>query len=608
MNVCWPLTTVSQAVECAVVVCTLVMLASSLSDAEARTSASHPGESWQTNAERSPATAEAVPLTFVLPDVGDYPPTLYAAVLMTDDSTRQKWEEVDRKLVRITRGRIVLVGKPGRIVLVTLRMPGKAWYWLCGPIQWPGHPVTQIVDRALRTTITGHLPSGFTVDRFAWLPVGDERAAVPHCWSQARSAWTCIGLPMGIAGVVLALDEDSMASVTIIGRSAADSPASDMERVGWGRLLRVRAPWMVQAADSRIEASAWRAAPSSAGSRMRVRLEQSQGIVITRVTPSAFWISGSHPPNAEDLIQLDAPGAATLRAALMSLASGPPEVPADLDLADEAALFGRVQSDSGQPAAGAMVTVSEIIPSVHDRDKPESYRPFAEGQTDAEGGLLIRGVGLDAYELRVMHRTMGRARRVVRAADSPVVIRLQRPREVRGRVVHDGRPVEATPILVMPDPAELSIAPDPLDHLSLEAQSDVDGRFRVALPPQGHSELRIGNERTGFVRRRLGPAQDLPAVTELGDMDLGAGPRLTLVLDGFDACRVQAIGPIGSAGLHIVPVAPIGPGLRTAQLPEAGRWTLMVMCGDEEIAPVPPFVDLPQHGEEVTLTVSVTPR
>ena len=312
---------------------------------------------------------------------------------------------------------------------------------------------------------------------------------------------------------------------------------------------------------------------------------------------------------------------ATQRIAIDDWQAGLPELPIYISTAPPIRVAGQVLTADGRSAGGSLVSVSEIyLDEQVSRarragsegpgriDEPPRRRSVAEVQTDSDGRFDIAGLGQQDYEFFAMHATLGRVTAILEPSTAPVVLRLEVPKQVRGRVVRERQPVPDVPVRTLPNLGQLAAALDPTDYLGGETVTDRQGRFVLAVPPSGSAELRIGSGDTGVVRRPLPPATEMPLLTDLGEIELPALARLVVRIDGVDPCDLYATGPLGSPGMETIRSTRQGPGLRSFRLPEAGGWWLSLFCNDQEEALSPSFIPIPSDAEETSIRVRVGSR
>jgi hypothetical protein len=190
-----------------------------------------------------------------------------------------------------------------------------------------------------------------------------------------------------------------------------------------------------------------------------------------------------------------------------------------------------------------------------------------------------------------MHATLGQGMWELEPAWQPVDLVLTPRAQAIGQVVREGAPAAGVRVVVMPDLAEFASAEDPLTLAGGETQTDHDGRFRVALPARGHTELRIGGEADGLRRVTIGPAESARGAIDVGTIDLSRLPPISLVLEASDGCELLLTGPASRAGMTMVRARRVGASVFEAGLPEPGRWFVVATCARTERSVIPAFID-----------------
>ena len=241
-------------------------------------------------------------------------------------------------------------------------------------------------------------------------------------------------------------------------------------------------------------------------------------------------------------------------------------------------------------------------------ERPPRRRAVTEVSADSQGRFQIAGLGPQAYDFLAVHATLGRVSAILEPDSAPVVLRLEVPKQVWGRVVRERQPVSGVPVRTFPNIAQLAEAIDPTEHVGGETITDRDGRFVLALPPRGSGELHIGRAGTGVVRLPLLPATQMPPVTDLGDTTLSPPARLVVRIDGVDACDLYATGPLGSPGMEIIRSIRKGSGVRSFRLPEPGGWWLNLVCSGFEQPLSPSFVQIPADATEMSIRARMAPQ
>jgi hypothetical protein len=175
---------------------------------------------------------------------------------------------------------------------------------------------------------------------------------------------------------------------------------------------------------------------------------------------------------------------------------------------------------------------------------------------------------------------------------------------VVGRVLRDGAPARGIPVVIVPDLAEFAAMADVTELRGGETETDLDGRFSVALGSRGTGELRIGNDGTGVRRVPLAAAEAQARVVDVGTIELVTQSPLTLVLEAADGCGLLLTGPLGRTGLTVVRASSVGPAMFEAAVPEAGRWQVVAVCGGRERAVLPPTISVPPGARDLTVRLT----
>lgn len=492
----------------------------------------------------------------------------------------------------------LLAPSNSRLVVILQRHDGA--YLLDGPVTIAGAEAGRRLDDIWRSTIQGGADAAVSGrPAIEWLG-GDGAAGSqwPACWWETDTAWVCMGVPVGAAGIVLANDGLRLWSAPVRPRT----PTSSMTSSSWGRLVIVSDSG--DGVPPRLTLTVARpVAPPRRPRSVRVDTAALPDVRVTRVDPAAFWIAGdSPPPSAWIDVRSARSGPAYLL--LSEVVEGPPVVPLRILLDEPRILEATVLSDEGRPGGGALVTVFRVIdpvPLPAAREPPPRRVLALERTSDEEGKVRLDGLGDAVYELVAWHPRLGRGSVLLPAGAGRVTIKLVSPGIARGRVLAGGKAVAGVDVTVVPDPSALAQAEDVVDLKGGDARTGVDGRFAVTLAAGGGGEVRVGGG-TYPVRRVPLPAAHVPIV-ELGDIDLGRGLAVSIALDQDPGCDVRATGPIGRAGLRVVTAARNGPGLFSIALPEEGLWEFGLLCGRDERALLPPVVRVTEQSSSLTFTV-----
>jgi hypothetical protein len=446
--------------------------------------------------------------------------------------------------------------------------------------------VERDIDRTWRYTIAGGVDRApVSASPLEWLAEeGTVGAAWPACWWRDAKRWECMGVPLESAGVVLGTDGAGVLAAVVAGSSMPVLRAS-----GWGRLVLVGDRGA--GPPPRVRFTAARAAVPSSRSRT-VRLETAlvPDVRVSGITPGGYWVAGdSSPPDS--WLEIRSPRSGPQYLALADVARGSPQLPLQVSLDDRRDLVVSVVSDRGDPARGALVTAFRLIDPqlvAGVRDQPPRRVLAADATAGGDGVAQLDGLGDAEYEIVAWHPQFGRATTRLDAGATQLTIRLRSPGIARGRVLVDGRPAGGIDVISVPDPGAYVRAADPIDVKGGDAQTTTDGRFWVALAPEGGGELRVGG--AGYPTVRVPLPRAAPPIVELGDIELGRPIAVIVTLDQDPGCDLRATGPVGRAGLQIIAATRTGPGLFTFTVPEEGSWEVVLLCGRTERALTPSVV------------------
>jgi hypothetical protein len=510
------------------------------------------------------------------------------------------WQVGDYLRQAVHEGETTMGGPAGTETLLLIRAPGYAGYLLEGPFRWPAHPSARAVRTAWRRTIRGAAAGAGSL---MWVGGSHDPPldAWPRCAWLANGAWECVGVPLGLAGVVSA--GDGAEQLHAMAPGAVTAPGVEMTQpiaAGWGRIIVVartdRAP--LTAADA-VTANARRiVVPRNRPRSLRFDVGAEERLVVRRLDDGVFWIGGGAVP-ADAWVEIAASDRAPVRIEATDLAAAPAALPVRVDLEPAVSIGGRVAADDGEIAPGAVVTLWRVVSAgraVTGSDPPPRRLFVAETTGDAEGRFGFTGLAEDPHEIVALHAALGRGEIRVEAGDRDVDVRLKRPPVATGQVVRDGQPAAGVPVMVVPDLFEAAASDDLTLLVGGQATSGPDGRFRVAVPARGSSEVRVGEE-DGVRRFPLGPAESLPAVIDLGRIALeGAVITVRLVLEASDGCDVVMSGPVGSAGLSLVRAQRLGPAMFEAAVPEPGHWLVSAACGRQNRIVQPTTIEVTGPG------------
>jgi hypothetical protein len=386
----------------------------------------------------------------------------------------------------------------------------------------------------------------------------------------------------------LAMAEPDPSGIQIVDASAA----------AWGRLVQITSDLGDELGDIQVSvrtqnASRWRSASR------RVSLAANPRVSVGALGGGAFWIAASGPTDG-NILQLEGADIALTRVPVDELQNGPSDVPFYIRAAAPVVISGRVLSAAGDSVAGVLISAYEDL----DKSASETVgasarrRLITEVTSDANGTFTIRGLHQQRYELLAADCCLGRASILIVPEGRQVILRLNAPKQVRGRVVREGQPLEHVPVVFIPTLTQFAMSVDPVEHLAFEVSTSAGGEFLLALPPKGDGELRIGSVSTGIVRIPLREADGRSVLEDVGEVELASKIRTRIMLNGWDSCELDAAGPLGSGGISIARAGHPAPGERTLVVPEPGAWWLTLTCDGLEVELDPRLIDVPAAGHE----------
>jgi hypothetical protein len=522
------------------------------------------------------------------------------------------WHVGETSRADASGGRVIARGPSGVESLMLVRGGAYAGYIMDGPFRWPTQETTHFIQARWRRTVRGRFPRAD--GPLVWISQDDYGAhESPSCYWMSSADWECVGVPLDSAGVIVTTAPGQVHSAIPIGPlSAAGVQTSQRRTSAWGRLVVVAAGLPVGGEEPMALHVTARRVISPRARPQSVRLEEAQNDRV-RVDPAgngAVWISGNDPPD-DGWIEIRARGRATERIEAHEVAGAPAELPLRVQLQPSAAVFGHVTAGPGMAAPHSIVALYRFarrLPHEHgepdDHQKPQKRITVAEVRADAGGAFRFDDLARERYEIVAMHPALGRGEARVEPDGQEVDVPLRRPTGAVGLVVRDGVPAVGVPVVVVPALAQFAVSGDVTELRGGETETDSDGRFTISLAPRGSGELRVGDERTGVRRVPLGPVESLPAVVQIGTIELKPLPPLTLVFEAAGACDLLLTGPDARGGMSVVRASRLGPAMFQAALPEPGRWHVVAVCARRERAVMPATLDLVLGRSDVTIRLS----
>ena len=496
------------------------------------------------------------------------------------------WQAAPHQALRIN-------GVPHSRVLLVLQCPSVPGYVLHGPIRWRRSAAQQPISTTLRRTVRVYAEDPWREAPTLVTVEGSTIAPWPLCSLTPRGLWECIGVPTDKAGLAVLPYEDGLAWQIAEAASVAIQSVTT-QHARWGRIVQLLGPSESAFAD--VSATILRERKLGRAATTRVVLVPDPTSTVYRLGPSSLWVVG-HQDLEDRVLELRGAAIATHQAALSQVVDGPALLPYYLHLSRPQDVSGQVLDGRSRPVAAALVTLFESSGSRH-RGKGDEVkrragagrqRWVAEVMTDDHGRFQVSGLLHKEYEFVVVHPVQGRGLAQRRVDGRTVVLRLQAMPRVRGRVLVDQLPAAGVPIRAVPHQRDLERARDPIGFVGPGVVTGIDGRFDLSVPPRGAGELVIGGRGVGIVRYPYATADQLPAVSELGNIVL-SGPREVLVQLDHGPCELSAAGPVGLLGTEIVEAVSEGNHRHRLSVPEPGFWWLRARCRGEDREITPPFI------------------
>jgi hypothetical protein len=311
---------------------------------------------------------------------------------------------------------------------------------------------------------------------------------------------------------------------------------------------------------------------------------------VIKVSDTSFWVSGLSP-STDAFLRLDGPGVARHDTAMLTVASGPPDVPFVIDATNGVSIMGRVETRSGEPVEGALLELFARAP-VDDEEKALAKTPVVRLATvvaDGEGRFEFSGLENGTYQVAATAFSRGRLARWTTTASPPLVMTLEPPATATGRVVRQKLPAPGVTVRFVPGSTAWRNSSDPSAHLTSDVVTDQSGRFTLALPPQPSGDVQFIAPDGASTRVALPALSRLSEVT-LGDVAL-AEPIAIEIRADVAGCKMTAIGPAGALGLAVVPGRPTST-IYQFDLPEPGQWFLDAECSGQHVSIQPPAIQV----------------
>ncbi len=524
-------------------------------------------------------------------------PVVGAEVYVASDLSRP------RQTVEVTAGAagLAIAFVPGRESVVLLRRRDGAYY-LHGPFRWPSDSQSVAVDGHARRTVEGRLSFAGTGSRPAWIdPDGVAVGEWPRC-RVAGPRWQCVGVPLDAAGAVVLRFESPVVYAAVRPARGGGMQEVPVRAARWATIVTLDgAREHAETADLRLLAP--RSTPFR-GDAARVMLAAAAGAGVERISARSYLVAGAE--HRDDLLlQVSGEHVSLTRVPLATAAAGLLQ-PTTVLLAPATVTRGRVVDRAGDPAAGARLALAEIVEGPGADGRPRTLRrQVAELVSGGEGEFTLSGLGSGRFELLALHPRLGRGTLAFEPGPQPLLLRLEPGRRVAGRVLRSGVPRAGVAVDVPASHEGYVAAADPMDVLAPAGVTGADGRFLVALPQRGGTELRLDDG--GVVTRVPLPPLAAGQLADLGDVVLRGPVDVRVTYVGDERCALVASGPLGHTGMTLAEAQIVGPGTRLLTLPESGRWLLELRCPRGAARPEPAVLDVPPQAAEWSAHVMMAP-
>ena len=451
------------------------------------------------------------------------------------------------------------------------------------------------------STVAGNLPAAVdtsTVTRIEWLSgdVAQQDGAV-DCQVGLPRAWLCSDRSADDVGV--AVIETTTQQIGFVVKNRSGVIASDV--AAWGRLVRV-----VPVAElANISVAALKVErPMLRPNTLVLDVVPIADVRVWPVSSTSFWLAGNDRA-AIGFIRVAANDNASHDEPIERVSADAADKVFTVWLQPPVSIDGRVESQSGEPVAGALVDLFALVPNEEPQPTPPSKEVdvmrTATTQTGQAGEFTFDGLETRQYKVVIVDFMHGRTEMWTQGGAS-VVARLKDPRKATGRVLRQQLPAVGVAVRFIPDATAWRESRDPSAHLTLDSSTSEDGRFVLTLPPSADGTIQF-SDKDGAVKRIRLTAGTNSSEIALGDIVLSDLISVDLQTDVPD-CVLSAIGPAGANGFSIVRAR--GSGIfQSLDLPEAGQWLLRAECGGASRRVTPASVEISATGEPSTRAIHI---
>lgn len=447
-------------------------------------------------------------------------------------------------------------------------------------------------------SISGNLPAGvWPLDppgRVLWLSAHESDDGRRHeCVLSTDARWSCPSVPVGESGVAVIVGNGAIGYVVEGHTGPIANGTAD-----WGRLVRV-APGGPGGSDvenlSDLRVSSWTVdRPLNRPNTLKLDAIPDAAFQVIKVSATSYWVSGPLP-SPDAFLRVEGSNIARHDTPMASLAEGPPDSPFVTQVTSGTSISGRVETRSGEPVEGAWIELFTKAPAADNilsDEKSLATIPvvrLAAVNADGEGRFEFSGLENGPYNVVATAFSRGRLSRWTTTTSPPLLMRLEPPARVTGRVLRQKLPARNVTVRFVPTATAWRNSDDPSAHLTADVTTDESGRFALPLPPRPAGDIQfIATD--GASTRIL-----LPALSDLGEIAVGdvALPELIAVeiRANVPGCRMTAVGPAGALGFAVVP-ARVTSTIYQFDLPEAGQWFLDAECSGQHVSIQPSAIQV----------------
>ena len=430
--------------------------------------------------------------------------------------------------------------------------------------------------------IGGSIPRDMdATTRVSWLTADGTATG---CSQPGVHDWVC-EIDAAGEGIVVMSDESRVAYEHVDDRGQQGA----LHEARWGRLLVFSTAGPDDLTGLRV--SAWKPERLPNHPRAnRLRRLEAAAITTIEVGRSAAWIAGGDA-DPDGVVAIDGPAIASSRVAVAALMDGWPELAIFVPVSMPKALRGRAQDARGKDLAGVEVELFESLPGDATTGQAATFVSHAVARSNDSGEFSFDGLGEGPYLVVASDLVQGRGLATVQSVTEPLIIRLKPPALAVGRVLQHAIPAIGARVRFVPTTEAFRASLNPDDLGAGESESDAEGRFTLALPPQAAGVVLVTTSEGASARVPIPPLERSGAIA-LGDISLPDSRPLTVRVLDPGPCVLTAIGPLDGLGMAVVQSVSVG-SEHWFELPEPGDWALDATCDGTRTPLQPTIVHVP---------------